>query len=149
MCDAINILSFSLKDHYNSKAKGRKMGPKTTLTIVEKLKLVKYMLNMQNLAHLLNVDDLKLKLYETYQGSLIPFKDGILEKSWLKWFKRRHLQLVLRIPHCLDLNRAKSLCPFMIAKFYKNLQNIYIQQEFQPTYMWNMDESGVMPIGMG
>ena len=90
------------------------MGPKTTLTTVEELKLVDYMLEMQNLAHPLSVTNLKLKVAEICQGRVILLKDGILGKSWLKW---------------------------SIVHGFKNLQKEYNQQEFQPTYkFWNVDE---------
>ena len=139
---AFNIPRTSMRDYYSGKIKNRKMGPKTILIIEEELKLVEYMLEMQNLAHPLSVNELKFKVGEIYQGRVTPFKDGVPGKSWLKWFKRRHPQLVLRIPQALDVNRAKGLCPPMVAKFYENLQNIYMEQEFQPTYIWNVDESG-------
>ena len=66
------------------------MDSKTKLIIVEELKLVDYMVDMQNLAYPLTVNDLKLKEGEICQGRFTPFKDGILDKSWLKWFIKRH-----------------------------------------------------------
>ena len=84
-------LSLFLRDHYSGKIKDRKMGLKTTFTTSEELKLVEYMLDMQNLAHLLTINDLKLKVGEICQGRVTPFNNGISGKSWLKWFKKRHL----------------------------------------------------------
>ena len=80
--EAFNIPRSSLKDHYNGKIKDRKIGPKITLTTIEELKLVKYMLDMLNLAHILSVNNLKLKVGEICQGRLTPFKDGIPSKLW-------------------------------------------------------------------
>ena len=85
------------------------MGPKATLIIVEELKLVKYMLNMHNVAHPLNVTNLKSKVGGICQEKFTSFQNGIPDKSWLKQFKRRHLQLVLRIFQGFDLNKAKGL----------------------------------------
>ena len=42
----------------------------------------------------------------------------------------------------LDLNKARNLCLPMVQSFYENLQNLYIQRQYQPTNIWNVDESG-------
>ena len=106
------------------------------------MKLIEYIVRIyQNLAHPLSVNKLKFKVGKICQGRVTPFKDGVPDKSWLKWFKRKHPQLVLRILQAFDVNRAKGLCLPMVAKFYENLQNIYMEQEFQPTHIWNVDES--------
>ena len=56
------------------------MGLKTTLTIVEELKLVKHMINIQNLGYPLTINNLKLKVGQICQGRLTPFKDGVQGK---------------------------------------------------------------------
>ena len=48
----------------------------------------------------------------------------------------------MRIPQGLDLNRARNLCPSMVQSFYENLEDLYKQEEYQPSYIWNVDESG-------
>ena len=88
VCEAFNMSKSFLRDHYSGKIKDRKMGPKSILTTTEELKLVNCMVEMQNLAYSLTVNELKLKVGEICQERLAPFKDGILSKSWLKWFKR-------------------------------------------------------------
>ena len=142
VCEAFSILRTSLRDHYEGRVKGRKMGPKSILTKEEEENLVAYMMEMISLAHSLSVDDLKMKVAEICQDRQIPFGDGIPGKSWLKWFKHRHPQLVMRIPQGLDLNRARNLCPPMVESFYENLQNLYNQSGYQLSNIWNVDESG-------
>ena len=114
---AFNIPRTSLKDQYEGKIKGRKMGPKATLTIEEEEKLVQYMEEMVKLAHPLSPNDLKLKVAEICQSRETPFKDGIPGRSWLKWFKKRHhFVMVLRgkgtlsttSRHLLILDRHKA-----------------------------------------
>ena len=95
---AFNIPRTSLRDHYEGKVKGRKMGPKATLTMEEEEELVEYMEEMVKLAHPLSPNDLKLKVAEICQSRETSFKDGIPGRSWLKWFKKRHPHLVMRIP---------------------------------------------------
>ena len=49
---------------------------------------------------------------------MIPFTNGIPRKSWVKWFRQRHPNLVLRFLEALDLNMAKAVCPQSVAQFY-------------------------------
>ena len=138
---AFNIPRTSLRDHYEGKVKGRKMGPKATLTMEEEAKLVEYMEEMVKLAHPLSPNDLKLKVAEICQSRETPFKDGIPGRSWLKWFKKRHPHLVMRIPQGLNMKRAKNLCPSQVQAFYENLQTLYNQEEYPPSHLWNVNES--------
>ena len=142
VCEAFNIPKSTLRDHYNERIKSRKMGPKCVLTNEEEDKLVAYVVEMARLAHPLTPTDLKLKVAEICQTRHTPFKDGIPGRSWLYWFQKRHPQLVLRQAQGLELNRAKNLCSSMIEVFYENLENLYNKHHYQPSEIWNVDESG-------
>ena len=137
---AFSIPRSLIRDHYEGGVKGRKMDPKTVLNNEEDT-LVKYMMEMIRLAHPLSVEDLKMKVAEICQQMIIPFRDGIPSKSWLKWFKKRHSTLVMRTPQGLDLNRARNLCPPIVQNYYENVEHLYKQGEYQPTYIWKIDES--------
>ena len=97
---------------------------------------------MVRLGHPLSPNDLKLKVGEIFQTREIPFKHGILGGSWLKLFQQRHPTLVLRIPQPLEVNRARNLCPSIVHTFtfYFNLEHLYKQENYQPSYIWNVDE---------
>ena len=60
----------------------------------------------------------------------------------MKWFRNRHLYLVLKKPEGLDLNRAIALCPQDVARFYDNLKDPYDQHHYEAYQIWNCDESG-------
>ena len=85
------------------------MGPKTILSKDEEKKLCKYINLMVDWGHPMTSHQLKNKVVEIIQDRITPFKDGILEESWLKWFRSRHPNLVLRVPQGLDHNRARAL----------------------------------------
>ena len=140
-CEAFSIPRSTLRNYYNGRIKGRKMGTKSILTKEEEDKLVDYMLEMERLAHPLTPNDLKLKVAEICQTRHIPFKNGIPRRSWLQWFQKRHPQLVLRQSQGLELNRTKNLCPPMVQVFYENLEKLYNQHQYQPSEIWNVDES--------
>ena len=142
VCEAFSIPRTSLRDHYNGRLRSRKMGPPSILTKVEQDKLVLYMVEMAKLAHPLSATDLKLKVVEICQTRETPFKDGIRGKSWLTLFQKRHPHLVLRSPQPLEVCRARNLCPSMVHILYTNLQHLYKQENYQPSHIWNVDESG-------
>ena len=123
--EAYNIPRTSLKDHYEEKISGRKMDPKAIFTREDDNNLVEYMMKMVKLAHPLSVSDLKMTVAEIYKQRPTPFKDGIPRRSWLKWFKYRHPQLVMKVPQGVDLNKTKNLCSPMVQSFYENLQHLY------------------------
>ena len=65
-------------------------------------------------------NQLKSKVAEITQDRVTLFKNGIPGESWLKWFRRRHPNLVLRVPQGLDHKRARSLNVESVTKFYEN-----------------------------
>ena len=142
VCEAHSIPKTSLRDHYNGMIKSRKMGPQSIFTKEEEDKIVAYIVEMGRLAHPLSPNDLKLKVAKMCQTRETPFIDGILGRSWLKLFQKRHPTLVFRVPQPLKVNRARNLCPSMVHTFYSNLEHLYKQENYQPSHIWNVDESG-------
>ena len=132
----------SLRDHYEGRTKSRKLGPQAVLTKVEEEQLVTYLEDMVRVSCPLNITELKAKVAEITQTRLTPFTNGILGKSWMKWFRNRHPYLVLRKPEGLDLNRARALCSQNVARFYDNLKDLYDQHYYEAYQIWNCDESG-------
>ena len=64
VCEAFSIPRTSLRDYYNGRIKGRKMGPQGTFSKEEKAKLVEYMIEVVRVAHPLSTNDLKMKVVE-------------------------------------------------------------------------------------
>ena len=141
VCEAYSIPRTSLRDHYNGRVTCRKKGPQSIFTKEEENKLVEYMVEMERLAHPLSAIDLQLKVAEICQMRATPFKDGIPGRSWLKLFQKRHSCLVIRTLKSLEANRARNLSPSIINTFYANLQHLYNQENYQPSHIWNVDES--------
>ena len=74
------------------------MGPKTILSQEEEEKLCEYFDLMVHWGHPMTPTHLRNKVAEITQERVTPFKNGILGDSWLKWFRRRHSHLGLRVP---------------------------------------------------
>ena len=112
----------SIRDHVIGRIIGRKMGPKTVLSTNEEQKLCDYISLIVSWGHPMTPLQLKNKVVETTQDRLTPFKDGIHGRFWIKWFKLRYPELVLRVSQGLDQRKAKGLNPQNIARFYSNLE---------------------------
>ena len=131
-----------MREHYIGKRKSRKIWPKGVLTKAEEASLVQYLKEMVRVSCSLNIAQLKLKVAEITQTRMTPFTNGIPGKSWVKWFKQRHPNLVLRFLQALDLNRTRALCPQSVAQFYNNLESLYQQHNYETSQIWNCDERG-------
>ena len=49
---------------------------------------------------------------------------------------------MLRVPESLEINRARALCPQTIERFYQNLEDPYVEYNYESIEIWNYDESG-------
>ena len=59
-----------------------------------------------------------------------------------KMIRIRHPHLVLRVPQGLDHKRARALSPENAAKFYSNLEVLYLEHKYPENCIWNVVESG-------
>lgn len=120
----------------------RKKGPPTVLSPEEEDELVKYMIQMCDRGYGLSPTALRMKVYEITQSKWTPFRNGIPDNGWMRWWKRRHPDLTLRVSQALESARAKGLCEENVRSFYENLQHLYSMHEYAPDRIWNCDESG-------
>ena len=89
------ILKSSLTEHMIGKTRIRKMGPKGVLLDEEHRSLCEYIEEMANSMVPLIPTQVKTKVEQMIQSRLISFKNEILGKSWMLWFRHRHLELTL------------------------------------------------------
>ena len=88
----------------------------------------------------MTLSQLKAKIEENTQLKVIPFKNGIPIDSWVKCFRNRHLDLVLRVPQGLDHKKEKALNPQLVAQYYSNLESLYNEHHYDSRCIWNIDE---------
>jgi hypothetical protein len=131
----------TLRYHVMGQSLSRKRGRKPVLSTVEEEKLVKYIMGMARYGHPLNITELKIKVAEATQLRETPFKDGIPGAGWLHWFRKRHLEISLRMSQGLDAGRARGLCPSHVATFYDNME-LMLTRGYEASHIWNCDESG-------
>jgi hypothetical protein len=141
--DFYGIPRSTLRSHVQGITLGRKRGKTSVLTPSEEKKLVTYLHDMANRGFPLTWLQLKLKVASLVQdGRETPFKDGVPGNGWVRWFRKRHPEVSLRSAQTLEMARARSLCPENVASFYNNLQEAYTEHEYDPSHIWNADESG-------
>jgi len=56
---------------------------------------------------------------------VIPFIDGGSGPRWIKCFRKRHPELVVRKAQALKQKQAKYLCLELVRSFYNNLNMLY------------------------
>jgi hypothetical protein len=101
----------TLRSHVMGLTISRKRGRKLVLSLAEEDKLINDIHGMARYGHPLNLTELKIKVAEATQMHDTPFIDGIPRPSWLRWFRKRHPDISLRMSQGLDAGRAKGLCP--------------------------------------
>ena len=138
----MGIPATSLRDHIYGRTIKRKKGQQGVLSVEEESALVKWMLEMQEHVHPICIMELRRKVAEMIHDRWTPFKDGIPDRGWLRWFRNRHPELTLRSAQALEEARAKGLNPNSVASFYDNLQVAYQQHAYPPSHIWNVNESG-------
>jgi hypothetical protein len=132
----------TLRSHVTGISKGRKRGKAPVLIVDEEQQLVDYIIQMQGLRFPLSLSQLKLKVALITHERATPFVHGIPGARWLRWFRRRHLELALRLAQGLDTNCARGLCPANVNTFYNNLSELYERYKYPPSNIWNCNESG-------
>ena len=62
----------------------------------------------------------------------------------MKWWCRRHLELIIRVAQALDAACARGLSAENAGIFYDNLEILYNRYVYPPDRIWNCDETGVL-----
>ena len=76
------------------------------------------------------------------------FRDGVLGDKWWTLFKQRHPEICLRCADGLEVRRALGFTKETTAGFYNLPQQVYNAQEYNPSHIWNSDETGIS-VGNG
>jgi hypothetical protein len=120
----------------------RKRGPPAVLSPSEEQQIVNYIIRMCEMGQGLSPTALKMKVYDICKSRPTPFRNGIPGGGWMRWWKRRHPELTLRVSQALETARAKGLCAENIKSFYDNLESLCTLHSYTPDRIWNCDESG-------
>lgn len=95
----------------------RKRGAPAVLNPAEERQLVDYLVNMCELGYGLTPITLKLKVYEITRGRWTPFRNGVPGKGWMKWWKKRHPELTLRVAQALEQQELRD-CVLIMQRVF-------------------------------
>ena len=139
----------SIHDWKNGKTSTKKIGHQTYPTEVEELALVKWCFSMLKVALCVTLNMLKCTIQTILKNAprQHPFRDGIPGQKWWDGFKKRHPSITLRCADGLEMKRALGLNRESTTFFYNLLEQVYSAHDFQPTHIWNADETGVSAGG--
>lgn len=70
----------------------------------------------------------------------------IAGKDWFHGFNRRNRKLSTRKPEATSINRILGFNRQEVGKFFENLEVVYEKSKFEPTEIWNMDETGISTV---
>jgi len=96
------IPASSLRGHIYGTIMQRRRGKLGMLTDAEEQELVEYLLKMQNLGFPLTIGQLREQVGILTQGRFTPFKNGVLGPGWIKCFKNKHKELVVKKAQALE-----------------------------------------------
>ena len=100
----------------------------------------------------LSTVNLRKLAYEFAKENAISYPDSwdinkIAGEGWLRWFKKRHSDVIsLRKPEATSLSRATAFNKHNIEMFFKNLNSLCEKHHFDPSRIFNIDETGVTTV---
>lgn len=98
----------------------------------------------------LTVNDLRRLAYEYADANKIVHRFDkrckMAGRDWVECFLKRHPHLVLRQSAATSLARAIGFNKSQVDRFYKNLKELYEKYKFQPSRIYNVDETGISTV---
>lgn len=125
-----------------------KMGRGFVLSAEAEQKLVKYIVDMQELGFGLTVIKIRKLAYHLAKTEgreqLMSDKTGVASKWWWSSFKNKYL-LCLRVPENLSAYRASMGNPIMIKDYFDKVNSLltHLGIKNNPSCLWNIDETGL------
>ena len=132
-------------DYYRGKTlPGGRSGPSKYLNDAEEAELVRFILKCA----LLGLSKSRPDVISMAQKVCDRKKLGVqVTHGWWDGFRKRHPELVLRVPAKLSLARAKATDPEVITNYFNMLEQVLEEYELfdKPIHIFNVDETG-MPL---
>ncbi|CAH2108284.1 unnamed protein product [Euphydryas editha] len=98
----------------------------------------------------LTINDLRRLAFEYASANKIENRfeksSKMAGRDWVQSFLKRHPQLTLRQSTATSLARAIGFNKVQVDRFYKNLKELYEKHKFQPSRIYNVDETGISTV---
>lgn len=112
--------------------------------------LVQHLLDMEVRFFGITVHDLRSLAYQLAEQNNIPHNFNhdkkLAGKDWVRGFRQRHPELVLRVPEATSAARAQAFNKVNVTKFFDLLEDVQKKHLYPPHRVYNVDETGLMTV---
>lgn len=112
--------------------------------------LVDYCIQMQNRLFGLTIRDLRSMAYQLAEKNNLQHdfdkEKQLAGKDWVSGFLRRNPELALRTAEPTSIGRAVGFNIVQVGIFYDLLEQAYQEHSYDPSNIWNVDETGLVNV---
>ncbi|XP_046397042.1 uncharacterized protein LOC124163957 [Ischnura elegans] len=112
--------------------------------------LVQHLLEMEVRFFGITVHDLRSLAYKLAEQNNIPHNFNheakLAGKDWVRGFRHRHPEMVLRVPEATSAARAQAFNKVNVTKFFDILEDVQKKHLYPPHRVYNVDETGLMTV---
>ncbi|XP_046681625.1 MFS-type transporter clz9-like [Homalodisca vitripennis] len=112
--------------------------------------LVEYLLEMEVRFFGITLNDLRSLAYKLAEQNNITHnfnhETKLAGKDWVRGFRQRHPEMVLRVPEATSAARAQAFNKVNVTKFFDILEDVQKNHLYPPHRVFNVDETGLMTV---
>ena len=126
--------------------------PKKVFSTKEELILVKYLADAANMHYGLTLKQIRFFAYEYALANHKKIETSWIKnkcagEQWLQDFQKRYNdKLSLRKPQPTSLGRSSAFNKETVRIVFKNYKNVLVRYHFEPSNIWNCDETGITTV---
>ncbi|XP_054720511.1 uncharacterized protein LOC129230132 [Uloborus diversus] len=140
-----------LNRNQHAKATNKVLGHyRPVFTAEQEEQLVKHLLEMEIRFFGITVPDLRSLAYKLAEQNKIPHnfnnEKKMAGKDWVRGFRQRHPEMVLRAPEATSAARAQAFNKVNVSKFFDILEDVQKNHLYPPHRVYNVDETGLMTV---
>ena len=146
----LGIPARTIRRHRDKKVKNPgvvQMGAKSILSSDVEMKISEHVQAMEKSMYGLTPTQVRRLAYDMVEalGIKNPFNSTtkLAGKDWLMGFLNRHPALSIRQPQATNIARAVGFNKPQVERFYGIYRELVERHEYEPSKIWNMDETGI------
>lgn len=146
-CRRYSVPFSSLRDRLSKGYYAPSMGRNTVFSKEQEAEIKEQLLTLSQMFYGLTPLQLRLAAFEYAEVNKIPNSfnkiSKLAGKDWLYGFMARNAELSFRKPEATSLNRVTAFNKIEVDRFFENLEKVMTTHKFNPTKIFNMDETGI------
>lgn len=146
-----NIPRSTLRDRLkNGKTSNPEMGRPSIFNKEQEQELTTRVIKLSNIFFGITITDLRRLAFEVAEELKIKHSFNqttrMAGEDWLLGFRKRNPQISLRKPSATSISRVTGFNKVEVELFYNNLETLMEKHNFEPTRIFNMDETGISSV---